>query len=154
MKYKKGISFFSEYLGIILVSLLVLLLLFYLSWRLFFASSVDTKLVQSEGVLYDILTALDKMKVGDEHVYLYLAPNDYYFYSSDLEKSVSKCGSNFCLCLCDSEDEECKGDGICKKSPMRFDLGNSAGKNIPGPEYVLLIKREDYYYLEVGKNEQ
>jgi Tfp pilus assembly protein PilE len=145
---KKGDGFLESEVVKIIIAVICISFLIYFAFLIYQASREKNEGRQAKATLEEIGLRAEKMNVGDQANYLYLAPKNYYFSRSYDEKKIAQCATKYCICLCNEDD--CSDFNICRKTDKLFSIGELEGKKINATITYLIKNTPEFYTLELS----
>ncbi|MFH1308075.1 MAG: hypothetical protein ABIH72_04440 [archaeon] len=137
---KRGIEFLARKTLVLLISVLCLLLLLVIAWKLYSLASDQNKLNQAENTLAEIEVLIGNLNEGESEEYIITSPKKWFLTSFPQSQGIwiwhnnnyipSKCNSQKwtkCLCICEYEGvptvnaweriKACDIMGVCNALP-------------------------------------
>lgn len=142
MMNKKADIMMKEALTLI-VSVLCLLILFYLAYQLYGMMIKKSALEQAKASLDQIINTIERLEDGVIKNFLVTSPKNWFIIVYSKEDSLGSCSGNNCICFCPSTNkEQCDKDGIC----------NSIGLNTVSKIPLKLTNFYELQFLKTGDN--
>ncbi len=145
---KKG-QLLSKTLGI-LIAVLCILVLLVLAVNLYGILIGKSDIEYARATLDELHNRISNLKAGEQKSFIFLNPEDWYIVRYDNARFEGKCNSDFCLCLCDTDD--CSVRNVCKefsKQIILIDLEETSSIN-KDPPFSLTLSNDEKIIIQTN----
>lgn len=111
---KKGDLVLKEVITLV-ISILCLIILFYLASQLYSMFINKSSLEQAKSNLDQIVNIVNKLEEGGTRTYLVTSPADWFIIVYSKGTGLHSCYESSCICFCPVDDKDnCENGGVCK----------------------------------------